>query len=176
MPEKKKNKGGRPGKYEEWLKPERLLLIQGWKMDGLSDSEISHNIGITETTLYDWKKRFPEFSKALKMSADVADRIIENALFQKAKGGNLGAQIFWLKNRKPDVWRETKDTSLETSIKELQADKLRQEIEKLKRSNADIETPMLNQVESVLIKIKKAAEEEVKTDGPDNDRIDTKAD
>lgn len=176
MAEKKKGKGGRPGKYEEWLKPEKLILVQGWKMDGLSDEQVAHNMGINPATFWDWKKRFPEFSNAVKTSGDVADRIIENALFQKAKGGSIAAQIFWLKNRKPDVWRETKDTTLEAEIKKLQADKLKEEIEKLKKANSDIETPMLNQVESVLIKIKKTAEEEVKADGSDDNRTDTKAD
>lgn len=132
---KKKSKGGRPGKYTEWLKPEKLILVQGWKMDGLSDADIAKNMGITETTLYDWKKRFPEFSKALKMSSDIADRIIENALFQKAKSGNLGAMIFWLKNRKPDVWRETKASEEEKELTRLQAEKLKAEIERLKQQS-----------------------------------------
>lgn len=171
----KKGKRGAKGKFEEWLKPEGLILIKGWKMDGLTDEEVAHNMGITRATLYEWKNKFPDISDALKISKEVADRIIENALFEKAKAGNIAAIIFYLKNRKPDVWRELKDTSLDTTIKELQADKLREEIEKLKKANSDLETPMLNQVESVLVKIKKVAEEEA-TKESDNDRTDTKAD
>lgn len=172
----KRGKGGAKGKYEAWIKPEGIILIKGWKMDGLTNEQVAHNIGITRETLNQWRHRFPDIDDALKMYAEVADRIVENALFEKAKSGHLGAICFFLKNRKPDVWRETKDTTLETEIKKLQADKLKEEIEKLKKANSDIETPMLNQVESVLIKIKKTAEEEVKEDGSDNNRTDTKAD
>ena len=31
---------------------------------------------------------------------------MENALYKNAIDGNITAQIFWLKNRKPDKWRE----------------------------------------------------------------------
>ena len=32
--------------------------------------------------------------------------MVENALFKNAIEGNVTAQIFWLKNRKPDKWRD----------------------------------------------------------------------
>ena len=93
-------------KYKEWLLPENLLRIQGWAMDGLTEQDIAENIGIRRETLWDWKKKHSHISNALKVSKDIADRQIENALFKAAKEGNITAQIFWLKNRKPDKWRE----------------------------------------------------------------------
>lgn len=54
------------GKYEEWLTPEGLLLIEGWARDGLTDEQIAHNMGIVPSTLYEWKKKYPELSDTLK--------------------------------------------------------------------------------------------------------------
>lgn len=120
------------GKYQEWLTPEGLLKIEGWARDGLIDEQIAQNIGIRATTLYEWKKRFPQFSEALKRGKEVVDRQVENALLKRALGyeyeeikekfegdiltertitkkevvADTTAQIFWLKNRKPDTWRD----------------------------------------------------------------------
>ena len=62
------------GKYEKWLTQESLLIIQGWARDGLTDEQIAHNIGISKVTFYDWKKKYPNFSNAIKRSKEVADR------------------------------------------------------------------------------------------------------
>lgn len=119
------------GKYKEWLDPEGLLRIEGWARDGLVDEQIAQNIGINPATLYDWKKRYPEISKALKKGKEVVDRQVENALLKRALGyeydeitteygketkrvtkqvvPDTTAQIFWLKNRKPDQWRDKRD-------------------------------------------------------------------
>ena len=120
------------GKYQEWLTPEGLLKIEGWARDGLIDEQIAQNIGIRAATLYEWKKRFPEISEALKRGKEVVDRQVENALLKRAVGyeyeevkekfeggiltertvtkkevvADTTAQIFWLKNRKPDTWRD----------------------------------------------------------------------
>lgn len=119
------------GKYKEWLDPEGLLKIEGWARDGLVDEQIAQNIGINPATLYDWKKKYPEISKALKKGKEVVDRQVENALLKRALGykyeeiktekteegkkvtvtvkevvPDTTAQIFWLKNRKPDQWRD----------------------------------------------------------------------
>lgn len=94
--------------------------------------------------MYEWKKRFPEFSEALKKNKELADIVIENELYESCKGRTVTikkpikvkkvrvtekgerfetetieyaneevhippsttAQIFWLKNRRPDRWRD----------------------------------------------------------------------
>lgn len=94
------------GKYERWIEPDGLTLLEGWARDGLTDEQIAHNCGITATTLYDWKNRFTEISEALKKGKEVVDYHVENALLNKALGGDTTAQIFWLKNRRPDKWRD----------------------------------------------------------------------
>ena len=94
------------GKYQEWLGPDGLLLLEGWARDGLTDEQIAHNMGIVTSTLYDWKKKYSEISEALKKGKEVVDIEVENALLKSALEGNITAQIFWLKNRKPNRWRE----------------------------------------------------------------------
>lgn len=46
------------GKASEWLDDDKLLLLQGWARDGLSDEQIAENMGISVRTLYRWKNEF----------------------------------------------------------------------------------------------------------------------
>lgn len=142
--------GGEPfvakGKYHEWLTDEGLLKIEGWARDGLIDKDIAKNIGVTEQTLNVWKKKYPSFFESLKRGKEVVDRQVENALFKRALGykydevtyedgvetkrvtkevvPDTTAQIFWLKNRKPEVWRDKQSVeisgSLDQGAKEMQ--------------------------------------------------------
>lgn len=97
------------GKYKEWLEPEGLLLLEGWARDGLTDEQISENMGIVSSTLYRWKNEYKEISEALKKGKEVVDYQVENALLRNAIKGDTTAQIFWLKNRRPDKWRDKRD-------------------------------------------------------------------
>ena len=129
-------------KYEEWITPEGLLKIEGWARDGLTDEQIAKNIGINTSTIYDWKNKFSDFSKALKRGKEVVDREVENALLKRALGykytesktvrsekdgervevtikevaPDVTAQIFWLKNRKPEQWRDKQDVHVEGNV------------------------------------------------------------
>ena len=126
------------GKYQEWLTKEGLLRLQGWARDGLSDEQIAANMGITDSTFYEWKKKYPEISEALKEGKDAVDRQVENALLKSALGykydevtrelrddelvvtkvvhkevqPNTTAQIFWLKNRKRAEWRDRVENAI----------------------------------------------------------------
>ncbi|PID16855.1 transposase [Sporosarcina sp. P34] len=141
----KKKKTGARGKYAEWITDEGLIKIEGWARDGLTDEQIAGNIGISRSTLNEWKKKYSDISDSLKRGKEVVDRQVENALLKRALGyqydevtRELGdklnpetgefeevlmvtktvtkevapdttAQIFWLKNRKPNEWRDRKD-------------------------------------------------------------------
>lgn len=94
------------GKYEKWLKEENLLLLEGWARDGLTDEQIAKNMGISVKTLFNWKTRYLPILQALKKGKEVVDYEVENALLSSALEGNTTAQIFWLKNRRPDKWRD----------------------------------------------------------------------
>ena len=151
---------GARGKYHEWLTKEGLTLIEGWARDGLIDEQIAANIGVTTTTFYDWKKKYADFSDALKKGKEASDYEVENSLFKSATGyeyeerkevqevvdgvmrkrvevtrkqvpPNATSAIFWLKNRKPDKWRNKQ---------EIEISKLRAEIKKLEAETARIES------------------------------------
>ena len=116
------------GKYREWLSEDGLIKIQGWARDGLSDEQIAHNMGISRSTLSEWKNKYSDIADTLKKTKEIVDREVENALFKRAMGykydevtyergeevkrvtkevaPDTTAQIFWLKNRKPAEWRD----------------------------------------------------------------------
>lgn len=109
------------GKYEEWLAPENLTTLQGWARDGLTDAQIAAKIGICRDTLIQWKKRHPDISDALKRGKETIDYAVENALLSKALCGDVTAQIFWLKNRRPDKWRDKPEPKTSTGNDLMQA-------------------------------------------------------
>lgn len=93
-------------KASEWLTKENLVRIQGWARDGLTDAQIMHNMGIGHTTFYRWKSEHKEIRDALKNGKEVVDYLVENALLKRALSGDTTACIYWLKNRKPNEWRD----------------------------------------------------------------------
>nr|DAV27953.1 MAG TPA: terminase small subunit [Caudoviricetes sp.] len=124
-------------KYETDVKP-RLVEIEAWKRDGLTDEQICKNLGIVKDTFYKYKEKYTDFSDALKKGKEVADIEVENALFKRAIGytykevtkevkdidgkkstfikevtkvvpGDVAAQIFWLKNRKSNNWKDKRE-------------------------------------------------------------------
>lgn len=69
------------GKYQEWLTEEGQVRLQGWARDGLSDEQLAEKMGICSSTFYAWKNKYPEISEALREGKEVADRRVENALY-----------------------------------------------------------------------------------------------
>nr|DAN79840.1 MAG TPA: terminase small subunit [Caudoviricetes sp.] len=146
---KKKSNAGRKGLYKEWLEADNLIRLEGWARNGLTDEMIAHNIGITTTTLYDWKKKYPQFAESIKRGKEVVDIMVENALLKSAMGykydevvkervfdyetetsivvevkrttkevaPNPTSLIFWLKNRKPEAWRDTKNIDASVEVR-----------------------------------------------------------
>lgn len=112
-------------KINEWLKEDNLILLEGWAREGLTDEQIAHNIGIDRTTLYRWKEKECNIYNALKRNKDIVDYEVENALLKNALEGNVTAQIFWLKNRKKEQWREKQEYSNDNELQKL--DKLLEE-------------------------------------------------
>lgn len=130
----------RISKYEEWVNnneiKDKLVLVEGWSRDGLTQKQIADNLGINVDTLIEYKKKYPDFSNALKKGKEVVDIEVENALLKRALGytitlyeekvdkdgcvhnlkkdvhvpGDTTAQIFWLKNRKPKNWKDKQNS------------------------------------------------------------------
>ena len=93
-------------KIDEWLEKDKLILLEGWARDGLTKEQIAHNIGIGRTTLYEWEQKEPNIANVLKRNREIVDFEVENALYKSAMNGNVTAQIFWLKNRRKEQWRD----------------------------------------------------------------------
>lgn len=104
MPTKRKR--GPTSRITEWEQPDKLILITGWKRNGLSDKEIAHNMHIAPRTLYKWRSESVHIMQALKRGKETANFIVENVLFQKAVQGDNTAMIFWLKNNWRDKYGE----------------------------------------------------------------------
>ncbi|WP_291563694.1 MULTISPECIES: helix-turn-helix transcriptional regulator [unclassified Clostridium] len=138
-------------KYETNVK-DKLMLVEGWARNGLTDEQIAKNLGIAYSTFREYKKKYSALSAALKKGKEVIDFEVENALLKRALGyeyeevtqervlrkdergqpitdihgfplyemvvtkkvkkevtPDTTAQIFWLKNRKPQEWRDKRD-------------------------------------------------------------------
>lgn len=65
---------------------DKLILVEGWARDGLTDEQIAHNLGISKDTFYRYKKQYPDFSDTLKKGKEVVDFEVENALLKRALG------------------------------------------------------------------------------------------
>ena len=144
----------RKGRFEQWLTKDGLLTLEGWAREGLFDKQIAKNMGVSEATLNNYKKKYPEVKEALRKGKEVVDFEVENALFKRAIGytikiteqkidkegcvhdcerdlhipGDVTAQIFWLKNRKRMQWRDKVEQ--ETNSQEL--NKVKELLGKLK--------------------------------------------
>ena len=122
-------------KYEEDF-PAR---VEEYASKGLTNHDISKNLGISQETFYQYVNNYPEFSESLKRGKAITDQIVESALYKNAIGyefeevvtvikigidgqptpseikktkkhiqGDTTAQIFWLKNRLSENWRDKK--------------------------------------------------------------------
>lgn len=139
---------GRPTAY----RPEYDDLAYNYCLLGAKDTQLADFFGVTEQTINNWKKDHPSFFESLKKGKVQADAEVANALFNRAKGysvteereeetvggegggsfkkvkqvkhiaGDTTAQIFWLKNRQPEMWRDKRevDTVDDTPIGKIQ--------------------------------------------------------
>jgi DNA-binding XRE family transcriptional regulator len=107
---------GRPTKYDPSCIPLVKKLCEKF---GATDNDIAEFLGVDRDTIYEWKKKFPEFADALKDSKAQFDNEIEASMAMAAKGHmgpddkyyppNPTMAIFWLKNRRPEKWRDKQD-------------------------------------------------------------------
>lgn len=123
-------------RYKEWLEPEKLVLLEGWRRDGLTYEQIAENVGISVKQLYEWQKQHPPIRDALKKGEEVMIYNVENALYKIAVGydaveteqvetempdgtvtkqkrakkrhipPSVGAICFILKNRRSSKWQD----------------------------------------------------------------------
>ena len=61
-------------------------LVEEYAKGGLNDKQIAENLGISKTTYFDYIKKYPDFSNALKRGRVPANRNVENAMYKNACG------------------------------------------------------------------------------------------
>ncbi|MFC3338800.1 terminase [Paracandidimonas soli] len=118
---------GRPSRYKEEFCEQAKKLCRL----GATDKEMADFFGVAVSTLNLWKKNHPQFSESLKAGKQMADAEVAEKLFQRATGyshpdvhisnfqglitqtpitkhypPDPTSMIFWLKNRRPDLWRD----------------------------------------------------------------------
>ena len=139
-------KVGRPTKWVTWQKKAKLEQVSEWFALGLTDKQVANNIGIGLATFYDWKVRYPQFTEAVKKGKDYIVYEVENALAKSAIGydteetvtdisiakdgtkvqhikkvkkhvaPNATSAIFFLKNKRPEEYRDRVETAISGSI------------------------------------------------------------
>ncbi|MQS44254.1 small terminase subunit [Companilactobacillus mishanensis] len=127
------------GQYKEWLKPDKLVLLHGWKLKGLTDEDIASNVGVAPRTFERWKAKYSQIRQAIKTGKDEANFVVENALFRKAREGNNTAMIFWLKNNYRDKYSDSQKTPLEEELTRQQIRRVRAEAD-MAKAKADLLT------------------------------------
>lgn len=98
---------------------------------GATDESLAKSFEVTKDCITRWKVSHPDFFLALKEGRELADAEVGRALFQRALGyshpdvhitnyqgeitvtkitkhypPDATSMIFWLKNRRPDLWRD----------------------------------------------------------------------
>jgi hypothetical protein len=131
---------GRPTKYQD------SFVIQARKLAqlGATDREVAAFFEVAESTLNLWKLEHAEFSEALKVGKAAADERVQQSLYRRALGyshdavkiavnaagevtqvpfvehfpPDTTAAIFWLKNRKPEEWRDKHEIEHSGTLRE----------------------------------------------------------
>jgi len=146
--------GGRPSVY----KPEFAQIAEKMCELGATDTEIAEAFGVSVRTIHSWKHEYEEFSASLKAGKSLADERVERSLYQKATGydyteeqavkvkleqhregvevvevnrhapADTTAAIFWLKNRRRDLWRDKTELEVKHSFSDLSDGELDVEI------------------------------------------------
>ncbi len=136
---KKPLKVGKKPLYEEMEIADKLEAIRGWALSGMTDKEMYTMLEISHDTFYKWKRERPEFADALKKGKDIANGELVNSAFKQATGyyitvtepmkvkkgfdefiemvtyekfipANNTMNIFMLKNRMPEQYKDKQHT------------------------------------------------------------------
>ena len=121
--------GGRPTAY----KPENAEIARYACMLGATNETLAARFEVCRRTIDSWIATIPEFSFAIKQGREGANEAVVSALFARATGmeqkmtkvfchrgqpvtadytlrlpPDVRACIFWLRNRRPEEWRESR--------------------------------------------------------------------
>ena len=109
----KKNPGGRPTKYNVGMLQSTLEYLENCKADERSLPSVEGlalSLGINKDTVYEWDKRYPKFSDALKeIKMAQKQRLQENGLTNRF---NPTMAIFLLKTNHGMIEKTQVDTNV----------------------------------------------------------------
>ena len=78
---------------------------------GLSQQQVCHALGFSETWWYDAKQKNSDISDSFKRGQAKGLAEVSNAIYEQALNGSTGAACFFLKNRDPDRWSDVKSVN-----------------------------------------------------------------
>ena len=93
-----------------------LDKVEQLAAQGLGTTQIARAMGVSWSTIDRNRKRSANFEDAIKRGEAKGLAEVTNALFSSAQGGNVTAQIFYLKNRDTENWMDRVETNHTLSI------------------------------------------------------------
>lgn len=94
--------GGRPTDYT----PDLGEKILGLMAQGLSLAAAAAECDIHRQRVYEWERKHPDFSEAVKLGRGKRQHYLENKMLNAKDGPSVTACIFALKNANPEDWRD----------------------------------------------------------------------
>ena len=83
---------------------------------GLGPTQIARALGVSWSTIDRNRKRSEEFDDVIKRGKARGVQMVTDALMQSATEGNVTAQIFYLKNRDTENWKDRTDVNVATKV------------------------------------------------------------
>lgn len=143
---------------------EKLILVEGWAREGLTDEQIANNLGISTSTFYEYKKNYSEFSESLKRGKEIVDYEVENALLKRALGYEFEEKTYetkWDENqgrfREVLTKKVKKEVVPDTTAQIYWLNNRKPKQWRNKRNDEENNNENLNKVEQLLSKIKEEA-------------------
>mgnify|MGYP001368159110 FL=1 len=90
---------------------EFLEKVEHLAARGLSQQQVCHALGFSETWWYDAKQKNSDISDSFKKGQAKGLTEISNAIYEQALNGSTGAACFFLKNRDPDRWSDVRSVN-----------------------------------------------------------------
>ena len=88
-----------------------LTEVEHLAARGLSQQQVCHALGFSETWWYDAKQKNSDISDSFKRGQAKGLAEVSNAIYEQALNGSTGAACFFLKNRDPDRWSDVKSVN-----------------------------------------------------------------
>jgi transcriptional regulator with XRE-family HTH domain len=97
--------------HSKWPQVEaRLGLVEKWARDGLDESQIAKNLGISKSTLNLYKKQHSDFSDSIMRGKIPFLAEVENALSKSALGFRYKESKTYIKQEDDKTTRYTEET------------------------------------------------------------------